>query len=454
MITDGHLGGYFHGGDSATYCPHLWKWFIDTMHIKSVMDIGCAEGQSTKFFQDYGCEALGIDGCLEAVKNSVIPITQWDFINGPYIPQHEFDLIWCSEVLEHIEEKHLKNILQTMTYGNILAITAAPPGQGGHHHVNCQPSSYWIEKILDFHFICDAASTRAARAIATIENSQSHFSRNGWIFRKVKYPQKVSNRVSLTFISGDVFANLSGVEVYLKSLDRHWLYDKVVFTHNLNPENRERIQNLGFRIVDVNPSNIKEVVLDRWFNYWKFLCNNDYDIVLITDSKDVLFQGNPCKFTPLGEFLVLCSEGQKHKDSDWNIQEQKKFQEANHLKYEFLDQPVLNGGVQFGSGRKMKDFTYLMYQGIKLSVEGKNISDQAFLNYLYRTIVCDPNVEVADPGSSPFVATGDALKNKTANFRMVYEKGVYYNPEFCTPYCIFHQWDRTEFADQIIGVKQ
>ena len=37
--------------------------------------------------------------------------------------------------------------LDTLANGRIVAITHALPGQGGHHHVNCQPAEYWIEKM-------------------------------------------------------------------------------------------------------------------------------------------------------------------------------------------------------------------------------------------------------------------------------------------------------------------
>ena len=39
-----------------------------------------------------------------------------------------------------------------------VVFTAAPPGQDGHHHVNCQPQSYWLSKFLarGYHFNLDA----------------------------------------------------------------------------------------------------------------------------------------------------------------------------------------------------------------------------------------------------------------------------------------------------------
>ncbi len=54
------------------------------------------------------------------------------------------DLVHCHEVVEHIEEQFLENLLDSLKCGKYILMTHAVPNQDGHHHVNCQPSSYWI----------------------------------------------------------------------------------------------------------------------------------------------------------------------------------------------------------------------------------------------------------------------------------------------------------------------
>jgi hypothetical protein len=51
-----HLGGYVEGGDPATYYPDLWKWFVETLMVRSVIDVGCGDGVALKYFRDtLGC---------------------------------------------------------------------------------------------------------------------------------------------------------------------------------------------------------------------------------------------------------------------------------------------------------------------------------------------------------------------------------------------------------------
>ncbi len=63
-----------------------------------------------------------------------------------------FDLIWCCEVVEHVEEEFVQNIMDTFKLGKIVALTHAVPGQKGYHHVNCKPKEYWIDLMISDNF--------------------------------------------------------------------------------------------------------------------------------------------------------------------------------------------------------------------------------------------------------------------------------------------------------------
>jgi hypothetical protein len=149
-----HLGGYVEGGDKDTWYPSLWSRLIYHYNIKSIMDIGCGEGHSTRWFRDNGCEVLGIEGSLNAILDSPDPtLLVWhDYTEGPYIPKKNYDAIWCCEFVEHVEEQYVDNFLETFKCANYVFMTHALENQGGYHHVNCKSPDYWIDKMDNIGF--------------------------------------------------------------------------------------------------------------------------------------------------------------------------------------------------------------------------------------------------------------------------------------------------------------
>jgi SAM-dependent methyltransferase len=188
MVVAGHLGGYLQGGDPGSWCPNLWQWAVSTLQVESVLELGCGEGRATRAFRDLGCRALGIDGCEQAVRDSVVPacVALHDFTHGAFAAAEPCDMIWSCEFLEHVDEAFVPHILQTLAQANkVILITHGLPGQRGHHHVNCRPNSYWIERIKQLGYRCDVALTKRARFISLQDYpSINHFARSGLVFVK------------------------------------------------------------------------------------------------------------------------------------------------------------------------------------------------------------------------------------------------------------------------------
>jgi len=204
MNTDeGHLGGYvrsrhprsiakgWSNGDPQTWFPGLWRWARETLKVESVLDVGCGEGHATGFFAGIGCRVVGIDGSRQALRDSVIPDRhrRHDFVDGPYIPDEPFDMIWSCEFVEHVEERYSHHFLATFASARkFILMTYAGPGQPGWHHVNCRPMNYWVDRIEELGFEWDEELTREAREQA----GKGHFQRAGLVFVR-KDSQRVAS---------------------------------------------------------------------------------------------------------------------------------------------------------------------------------------------------------------------------------------------------------------------
>lgn len=169
-MTDGgsgHLGGCILAGDIGTFAPQVWDALLALYDIKSVLDVGCGIGQSLQYFIQKGCYGKGVEGWDKAIAASPVPehIFKHDFTQGPFIPAHLFDLAWCCEFVEHVEEQYASNFLATFTFCRYVAMTFAIPGQPGYHHVNCQPQEYWVGRLKNTGFEFLEANSVALRKL-------------------------------------------------------------------------------------------------------------------------------------------------------------------------------------------------------------------------------------------------------------------------------------------------
>jgi SAM-dependent methyltransferase len=192
FLIDGHLGGCSRSGDPATWTPGVWDFLIENLNVQSVIDIGCGFGHSTEYFSKKIPTVTGVEGSSAAVNSSLVKnlIDLHDYSESPYIPSIIFDLAWSCEFVEHVEERFMQNFIETFKKSKYVAMTYASPGQGGHHHVNEQPESYWIEKMQrnGFHFMSEM--TQKVREVAFSDGarwnpiySDNHFAHRGLIFK-------------------------------------------------------------------------------------------------------------------------------------------------------------------------------------------------------------------------------------------------------------------------------
>jgi len=142
----GHMGGNIAGGDPNGLEYDVARWLVRKYDIKTVMDVGCGEGNMVRFFNQYGCNAIGLDGLKRNTDKVEGPAITHDLTLGP-CRVSGIDMAWCIEVVEHVRDIYVDNVLETLTNGRIVVLSFAVKKQRGYHHVNLQSKEYWIEKM-------------------------------------------------------------------------------------------------------------------------------------------------------------------------------------------------------------------------------------------------------------------------------------------------------------------
>jgi len=121
---------------------------------RSVIDIGCGTGL---YLAPFTCEKVGFDLSEEAFSPEVLQVNRsLVYTNDLRKRENAFlinDVALCLEVVEHIGSEHADTIVANIgEYADTIILTAAPPGQAGLNHVNCQPQQYWEEKFAKYGF--------------------------------------------------------------------------------------------------------------------------------------------------------------------------------------------------------------------------------------------------------------------------------------------------------------
>jgi hypothetical protein len=91
-------------------------------------------------------EIFGLDGYHVQKDNLLIPSDSFQAHNleSQFGLGRTYDLVQSLEVAEHLHETQASNFVKSLTrHGSVVLFSAAPPGQGGHGHINERPYDYW-----------------------------------------------------------------------------------------------------------------------------------------------------------------------------------------------------------------------------------------------------------------------------------------------------------------------
>ncbi len=116
-----------------------------------ILDVGCGNGNISRALGSLGHQVLGIDLSPESVRKATelntFPNVAFQVINAEQLQiERDFDVVVCSEVLEHLNEPQLlvKELSRLVATGKLLIVTV-PNGYGPRELLVTKPV-IWLEK--------------------------------------------------------------------------------------------------------------------------------------------------------------------------------------------------------------------------------------------------------------------------------------------------------------------
>ena len=116
---------------------------------QSVVDFGCGSGAWLAGAEQLGATRLrGFDGPWvdpRALTSDRIEFTAMNFEESLPEFSEAYDLAISVEVAEHLSKERAEALIARLTEAaDVIVFSAAVPMQGGTHHINENPQSYWI----------------------------------------------------------------------------------------------------------------------------------------------------------------------------------------------------------------------------------------------------------------------------------------------------------------------
>jgi hypothetical protein len=149
-------------------------WQIVFPDTRSVVDLGCGSGLVLEWIQEHrpGVHVHGVD--LYGQSDNVF-IESVDLTNMG--TRWDADLVICTETAEHLPESAADGLVEVCcdTAKRQIVFSAAPPGQEGTGHINCQPIDYWLSRFAARGWAVDPIGTAALQTLMVETHAQHEY---------------------------------------------------------------------------------------------------------------------------------------------------------------------------------------------------------------------------------------------------------------------------------------
>ena len=128
------------------------------LRARSVLDVGCGAGAWLRAYIEAGArEVLGVDAGYVRPDQLRVDVSRFKPVDvaRPFRLGRRFDVAQCLEVAEHLDPSASETLVDNLVaHAPIVVFSAAPPGQGGEHHVNERPYEYWRRLFAQRGYAC------------------------------------------------------------------------------------------------------------------------------------------------------------------------------------------------------------------------------------------------------------------------------------------------------------
>jgi hypothetical protein len=148
---------------------------VTVLGVKSMMDVGCGRGTSTRWFLEHGVKVLCVEGSHDALTQTFLPndvIVEHDYSRGPWWPKDTYDAAWSVEFLEHVSRQYQFNYIQTLRKAALIFVSSSR--WGGWHHVEIHNDEWWIRKFTSYGFLYDQKLTDTVREWARSDGRSNY----------------------------------------------------------------------------------------------------------------------------------------------------------------------------------------------------------------------------------------------------------------------------------------
>ncbi|MBI3297830.1 MAG: class I SAM-dependent methyltransferase [Elusimicrobia bacterium] len=169
----------------------LTETLVREFEPKRVADIGCGCGVYAHEFARHGVETFALDGVAPPPAHSFPVTVHVQDLTVPFANEWgRFDFALCLEVAEHIPEELSDAFLDNLArFSDVIVMSAAPPNQGGHHHVNERPKRYWVDRLAKKGFAYDRPCTgRVFEAVRDVRPPFMWMAQHLSVYKRVTDP--------------------------------------------------------------------------------------------------------------------------------------------------------------------------------------------------------------------------------------------------------------------------